>query len=90
MLGEEAESVEKPHTEAGSRDARAILQSAALQIKVLRTYPLEERIAKLESLLIENVQVAQGMERPYELYKAAIQRELDDAKALPEKKDQLH
>jgi hypothetical protein len=62
---------------ASKDDARAILQGAALQIKVLRTFPIDQRIARLEELLADEVEVAPGMEPAYEAYRTILREELD-------------
>lgn len=65
---------------ASKGDIKAMLQSAALQIKVLRTFPLDQRIAKLEELLANKPEVAPGMEPAYEAYRAVLQKSLDNTK----------
>jgi hypothetical protein len=74
----DADEIAEP---ASKGDIRAILQTAALQIKVLGTFPLDQRIAKLEELLANKPQVAPGMEPAYEAYEGVLQKELDNAKA---------
>ena len=59
----------------------------ALQIKVLRAFPLDQRIAKLEELLADKSEVAPGMEPAYEAYRGVLQKELENAKAA---KDAAH
>jgi uncharacterized protein YbaP (TraB family) len=59
------------------------LQSAALQIRALRTLPVDQRISELEKLLAEKPEVAPGMELAYEAYRRALQKALDEAKAHP-------
>jgi hypothetical protein len=66
---------------ASKGDISAMLQSAALQIKVLRTFPVDQRIAKLQELLAEKPEVALGMKPAWEAYRGVLQKELDNAKA---------
>jgi len=65
---------------ASKADVNMILQTAALQIKVLRLLPVDQRIAKLEELLAEKPEIAPGMEPAYEAYRAQLQVELDKEK----------
>jgi hypothetical protein len=62
-------------------DINSILQSVALQIKVLRTFPADQRIVKLQELLAEKPEVAPGMEPAWEAYRSVLQKELENAKA---------
>ena len=66
---------------ASKGDIKAILQMAALQIKALRTFPVDQRIAELEKLLADKPEVAPGMEPAYEAYRARLQAELDIARS---------
>jgi hypothetical protein len=54
-------------------DISAILQTAALQINVLGTLSIDQRIAKLEELLANNPDVAPRMEAAYEAYRGVLQ-----------------
>jgi hypothetical protein len=51
---------------------------------VLRTFPLDQRIARLEELLADKPEIAPGMEPAYEAYRDALQKELDNATAARE------
>jgi hypothetical protein len=66
---------------ASKRDISVILQTAALSIKALRTFPVDQRIAKLEDMLADKFEVAPGMEPAWEAYRDVLQKELNNAKA---------
>lgn len=66
-------------------DVKAMLQTAALQIKILKTFPIDQRISKLEELLADKLEVAPGMESAYEAYADAIQKELNNTIAERER-----
>jgi hypothetical protein len=66
---------------ASKHDISVILQTAALQLKILRTFPVEQRITKLEELVADKLEVAPGMEPAWEAYRGVLQKELDKAKA---------
>lgn len=74
----DAEDIPEP---ASKGDIRAILQTAALQIKALETLPIEQRIAKLEELLANKPEVAPGMEPAYQAYRGVLQKALDASRA---------
>lgn len=68
---------------AASRDdIKTLRQSATLAIRMLKDLPLDRRIAKLEEMLAQKVEVAPGIEPAYEAYRTALQKELDDAKTV--------
>jgi len=69
-----SEAIEAPTSKS---DVRAMLQSAGLMLKILKGFPEDQRIAKLEALLAEKSEVAPGMEPAYEAYRALLQAELD-------------
>jgi len=75
---------DEPPEPISAQDVKVLRQSAALQIKVLRTFPIDQRIAKLEELLADKPEVAPGMEPAYEAYRDVLQKELDNAKATRE------
>jgi hypothetical protein len=72
---------EKDSVPASSSQISAILQSTAMQIKVLDSLPLDQRITKLEELLAYKFNIPPGMEPAYEAYRAVLQKELDKAKS---------
>lgn len=76
----ESEDVNPIAEPASKRDISVILQTAALQVKVLRTFPVDQRITKLEELLADKPTVAPGMEPAWEAYRDVLQKELDNAK----------
>jgi len=59
-----------------------MVRDAAQIIKIIRTLPIDQRIAKLEELLANKPQVASGMEPAYDAYRGVLQKELDNAKRL--------
>jgi hypothetical protein len=74
-----------------SRDApngEVILQSARLIIRTLKGLTIDQRIAKLEELLVKP-EIAPGMEPAYEAYNGVLQKDLDNAKAARDHAAQL-
>jgi hypothetical protein len=66
---------------ASKRDIETLAQTARLLIKALDALPVEQRIAELERMLAEKVQVAPGMEPACEAYVGVLRKALDDARA---------
>jgi len=67
---------------ASKGEVRAMIRGAAQIIKILRTLPIDQRIAKLEELLANKPEVAPGMEPACDAYRGVLQKELDNAKRL--------
>jgi hypothetical protein len=66
---------------ASKGDVSVMLQTVALQIKVLKAFPIDQRIAKLEELLTEKPEAAPGMEPASQAYRGVLQKALDEARA---------
>ena len=80
-----AESEDADVAKAATKgDITAIVQGAGLTIKLLRTLPIDERIAKLEELLAEKLETTSEMEPALDAWKGVLQKELDKLKASKE------